>query len=96
MLEVTVSSLLFCLMLSEHLLIMQLKEKEVNRKIEEMVETEKVAQNLSDQQVQEQIHKLKEAKKDALQSERDLLNSIDGPMKLTQYLINVILVNKKQ
>jgi len=67
-------------MLAEHLLIMQLKEKEVNKQIHDMSHIPKVRRQLKD------------AKIAALTTERALLESIDGPMKLTEYLINVILV----
>jgi len=66
-------------MLAEHLLIMQLKEKEVNDEI-----------NKHDDKNERK--KLFAAKRKALATERALLESIDGPMKLTEYLINVILV----
>ena len=126
LLEVTVSTLLYCVMidenkwnkkfkinqgrikqnvaklggglsamLAEHLLIMQLKDREVNNKINKMNKfIEKIGKenNLSKIKISESKEKLRNAKKTALATERALLNSIDGPMKLTEYLINVILV----
>jgi len=82
-------------MLAEHLLIMQLREKEVNKKLNEMcVDIERIGakENLSALQIKLAQDKLRRAKRTALETERALLNSIDGPMKLTEYLINVILV----
>eukprot|EP01084_Bolivina_argentea_P044996 82808_1 len=84
--------------LSEHLLIMQLKDKLVDTALNKQIKqylSEKHGKRLTQQKYEEMKlmqRRLLNAKKGALQTERELLISIDGPMKLTEYLINVILV----
>eukprot|EP01084_Bolivina_argentea_P053196 97662_1 len=129
-LEVTVSTLLFCVILNEekwkelfsinqgkikqdisglanglaamitqHQLIMQLKEPEVDKKIFNMIKNyvspNKDDKNLTKAEIlniETLSKRLFDTKKKALITEKKLLEQIDGTMKLTQYLIDVILV----
>eukprot|EP01083_Nonionella_stella_P307433 1080443_1 len=86
-------------MITEHQLIMQLKEAEVNEKIRRITK-DIVAPNVKDDEldrdqkkdIADGVKRLVDVKRKALRTEEQLLHQIDGPMKLTQYLIDVILV----